>query len=99
MDALLVDHASLRASLKHVTVAEMKDGGMGSLRFGPHGDRKLGRTLVEASAVDADEVPILLSVNLDEQNDLLELDIWKVDFSPVQRLPAPSRVAIKRMAA
>jgi len=81
----------LLASLATAVVEEMDDGGMGSLRFSQRGastPRRLGALLAEREFVDSDGVPILVAINLDESGDLFELDIWKVDFSPLRRFPA-----------
>lgn len=68
-------------------VEEMNDGGMGSLKFASNEkDRKLGKTIGEIELQDADETPVLISLNLDSKGNLFELDVWKVDFSPVIKL-------------
>ena len=36
---------------------------------------------------DADGVPVSAALNLDQDHHLFELDVWKVDFSPLQRWP------------
>lgn len=69
-------------------VQEMKDGGMGSLRFVAEDDkeRSLGETIAESEFIDEDEVPVMVSLSLDNNGDFFELDLWKVDFSPVRSL-------------
>jgi len=69
----------------------MDDGGMGSIRFF-HSDqvvepRVMARRIAEKQFVDEDGVPILVSVNVDQDGRLFELDIWKADFSRVLRFP------------
>jgi hypothetical protein len=73
-------------------VVDLLDGGMGSIRFtdGQSSNQKMGRELVTAHCVDADEIPVILSINLDEAGRLFEIDIWKVDFSPLIRYPNPA---------
>jgi hypothetical protein len=34
-------------------------------------------------------------VNLDNSDELLELDLWKVDFSPLKRYPRPEELRMK----
>lgn len=76
-----VDVESLRAS-------DMDDGRMGSLLFDTiKPDRRFGRTLAEGWFEDEDGFPVLLCLNLDEEDELFELDSWKVDFSRRRRLP------------
>jgi len=40
---------------------------------------------------DIDGTPISISLNIDENNNLFELDIWRVDFNPVKKYPQPAR--------
>jgi hypothetical protein len=79
----------LLSFLADVRVEEMNDGGMGSLRFYPSDTRPrcFGEQLVEREFIDADGVPVIVAINLDNYGELYELDIWKVDFSPLQRFP------------
>jgi hypothetical protein len=61
--------------------------GMGSLRFGSPDDRKFGSCVAEAEFTDADGVPVSAALNLDQFGEMFELDLFKADFSPVQRIP------------
>jgi hypothetical protein len=76
------------------TVVELKDGGMGSLYFVDISRQKLDRRMLKCVAElqfdDDDGVPILTSLNIDQDGKLFELDIWKVDYSPVIKYPAPN---------
>jgi hypothetical protein len=73
----------------------MRDGGMGSIRFeGPSG-RKMGTVLVEADYYDLDGVLVSISVNLDINGELFEMDFWKVDFSSLRRYPKCSDLIVK----
>jgi hypothetical protein len=76
-----VDLRALRAS-------DMDDGGMGSLRFISGKTRpRYGRTIAEGWFKDTDGMPVALALYVDREDDLFELDSWKVDFSPRLRLP------------
>lgn len=79
----------LRTNLENAVVEDMNDGGMGSIHFvcGRDRERKMGRCVVEKVFQDVDNVPIMVYLDLDEQDDLFELDIWKGDFSPVISYP------------
>nr|WP_197683849.1 hypothetical protein [Pandoraea faecigallinarum] len=78
-------------SMGDVSVEEMLDGGMGSLRLINKNarNRKFGGQLVESEYVDMDGVQISVAVNVDQFGDLFELDIWKVDFSALIKFPSP----------
>jgi len=74
--------------LRAVRVLDMDDGGMGSLRFTSGTlDPVFGRTVAEGWFMDDDGLPVMLWLNLDQNDDLFELDSWKVDSSPRRRLP------------
>jgi hypothetical protein len=82
---------ALEGVLMNSRVADMQDGGMGSIRF--LGSGPFGMALVEAQYLDSDEVLVSIAVNGDKQGQLFELDFWKVDFSPLKRYPNPSDVS------
>lgn len=85
--------AQLLGSLGGARVEEMNDGGMGSLRFYTSDvrPRRFGEQLVGKEFVDSDGIPVMVAVNLDEHGDLYELDIWKVDFSPLKQFPTVTK--------
>jgi hypothetical protein len=70
-------------------VREMPDGGMGSLYFVSHAkapeQRRSGRRTAELQ-LDYGGVPVLVSLNVDQDGDLFEMDVWKADLTPVTRL-------------
>jgi hypothetical protein len=72
-------------------VQEMADGGMGSLYlvhpFKGRSERLFGGRVAEIQFADSDGVLVIASLNVDKDGDLFELDMWKTDFSAVNRLP------------
>jgi hypothetical protein len=69
-------------------VSDMNDGGMGSLLFDTTKPaRMFGRALSEGWFKDEDGFPVLVAIYLDEEDEIFELDSWKVDSSPRRRLP------------
>jgi hypothetical protein len=84
---------ALEAALTESRVADMRDGGMGSVRF--LGSGPFSMALVEAQYLDSDGVLVSIAVNADKQGHLFELDFWKVDFSPLKRYPNPSDVSAR----
>lgn len=71
-----------------VRVIGMDDGGMGSLSFvssKPH--RAMGKVAGECTFSDADGMLVDAALLLDKEGDLFELDLWKVDFSPLIQIP------------
>ncbi|MGQ0531116.1 MAG: DUF6984 family protein [Caulobacteraceae bacterium] len=83
-----VDDPRLFEQGERALVEEMDDGGMGSIRFicePPKEHQIFGREVARGVASDGDGVPLSLAVNVDQDGDLFELDIWKVDFSKLKR--------------
>lgn len=84
--------------LDELLVAEMADGGMGSLSLVPKGlestSRSFGKQLVLGEFADSDGIPVSVALNVDSQGRLYELDLWKVDFSPLSNWPDPSRIRV-----
>jgi hypothetical protein len=75
----------------------MDDGGMGSLLLAPkdaNPSRKFGRQLVLGQFLDTDGIPVSVSINVDQEGKLFELDIWKVDFSPLVQWPVPDSINV-----
>jgi len=69
-------------------VEEMNDGAMGSLRFVRSADRRFGKCVGEAEFDDEDGMLDSVALNVDQRGELFELDLWKVDFSPLKRIAA-----------
>lgn len=76
-------------------VVELKDGKMGSIRFvSGEPDRKYGADLVQVEYKDEDSVPVIITLTLDNQQQLYELEFWKVDFEKLLRYPKPDEVVL-----
>jgi len=79
---------------QNLLVQQMDDGGMGSfLVFQNSYDmdvkRKFGKQVDEFEFVDDDGIPILVSLNADQQDEPFEVDIWKVNYKPVINFKIP----------
>jgi hypothetical protein len=97
---LLIKRASIPALgevQRTMLVYPMDDGGMGSLRLVPTDPVKQGKRLAkkvsEYHFLDKDGVRVITSLYTDEDGDLFELDIWKVDFNPLISLPSFTNVS------
>jgi hypothetical protein len=88
----------LERPLSEVLVGDMPDGGMGSIQFcAPVAKRRLyGTTIREGSFLDRDGTLVWVALNLDQFDNLFELDMWKVDFSPLLGYPDPHDFKIVR---
>jgi hypothetical protein len=82
--------------LVEARVQDMQDGGMGSIRFfNPSPEKRIfSKEIAEGLFHDADETPVSVTLNLDQFGDLFELDVWKVNFSPLIRYPTIKDVEI-----
>jgi len=74
-----------------IMVSSMDDGKMGSLYLFPKGiigySRLFGRQASDCCFIDKDGIKVIASLNLDNNGDLFELDIWKTDYSPLIYIP------------
>jgi hypothetical protein len=77
-------------------VQDMPDGRMGSVRFFKTlpDERRFGKEIAEGLFHDTDGVPVSVALNLDQFGELFELDVWKVDFSPLICYPDIQNVEI-----
>lgn len=78
----------------HLLIEPLADGSMGSFRIGEFAAaRKLGYSVAEVHFSDADGILVTAVLNVDTQDQLFEVDVWKVDFSPLQRWPIEGAMA------
>jgi hypothetical protein len=71
-------------------VEPLDDGGMGSFRIClPHEYEDVQRGIVGATlkSNDSDGVPLVATLYVNDRSFPCEVDIWKVDFSPVIEIP------------
>ena len=97
----ILEHLIKKSSLQlpnewyqNLSVQPMDDGGMGSfLIFQDASEigakRKFGKQVSEFEFVDDDGVLVLVSLNIDSQNQPFEVDVWKTDYSPVLNFKVP----------
>jgi hypothetical protein len=72
----------------------MDDGGMGSFRIGEVAiPRKLECAVAEVLFSDSDGIPVTAVLNVDTEGRLYEVDVWKVNFAPLQRWPSKLEMA------
>jgi hypothetical protein len=94
----LVKQASLQLPYnwdENLFVQRMNDGGMGSfLIFQNRSDfgieRKFGNQASEYQFNDDDGIAVLVTLNLDDQNKLFEVDVWKANYTPVINFKVPT---------
>lgn len=67
---------------------------MGSVRFVREARRAFGCEIARAEYTDDDGVLVSITVNVDQDGDLYEIDFWKTDFSPLRRYPRPEDLRV-----
>jgi hypothetical protein len=74
-----------------ITVQPMNDGRMGSLVICTNDkkeqDQRFGEQISEYHFTDKDGIDVIVSLNVDNNGNLFELDIWKTDFTPLIEFP------------
>ncbi|MCB0541115.1 MAG: hypothetical protein KDE33_26650 [Bacteroidetes bacterium] len=75
-------------------VRPLKDDGMGSISFDLNGLKKRDTQIIGGSFNDSDGVLVDFELTADENNELFELDLWKVDFSRLLRYPQLNEIKI-----
>ncbi|SKB59653.1 DUF6984 family protein [Dyadobacter psychrophilus] len=78
-------------------VDEYEGGKMGSISLGGKVDAYDG-DLIQAEYVDTDGTPVVITLTKDNQNHLLDLDFWKVDFSKLIDYPRPDQLIFSQKA-
>lgn len=72
-------------------VSPMDDGKMGSLRLFMRGkkmkNRVLGKQVSDFQFTDLDGVEVIVSLNIDSNGNLFELDVWKTNFEKILKFP------------
>lgn len=80
---------SRKWDLADALVEDVEDGDMGSIRFLSCDEREPEFTtdFADCEYVDSDGVEVLITLEVDEEQYPVELDLWKVDFKPLRRYP------------
>ena len=90
----LISEAQVNRSFSiNSKVYEYEGGVMGSISLGSD-DAKYAKDLIQCKYIDVDNTAVIITLTLDEENNLLDLDFWKEDFSRLIKYPKPSLVEI-----
>ena len=82
----LTQLAGIHVPSEPIEITPLADGGMGSFQIGK-GNRRMRTQAAEISFKDSDDTLVVATLNLDEEGILFEVDIWKVDFTPLMTWP------------
>lgn len=92
---LKLANLSIPIGIELFTVRSLEDGGMGSFLIFENPklieeNRQFSAQISEFQYIDDDNIPVLVSLNVDSNGSLFEVDIWKADYSPVLSLKIPT---------
>jgi len=91
----LLAQAQVDVDMSSIKLEVMDDGGMGSHKFhNTNIDSKLGREASSCSFIDTDGIAVSATLNLDQYGSLFELDLFKGDFSKLQKWPLASELKV-----
>ena len=89
-EILIISFLATKANYSHnnwekgLKVVEMNDGGMGSLLLMPVGQvntkRLFKAQISDVIFKDLDGIDVIVSLNIDQDDFLYELDVWKVNY-------------------
>ena len=89
-EILIISFLATKANYSHnnwekgLKVVEMNDGGMGSLLLMPAGQvntkRLFKAQISDVIFKDLDGIDVIVSLNIDQDDFLYELDVWKVNY-------------------
>ena len=75
-------------------VDEYEGGKMGSIGLGKVG-AVYKSDIIQAEYTDIDGTEVIISLTKDTENQLLDLDFWKTDFSKLLKYPSPAELKFK----
>ncbi|SDP83267.1 hypothetical protein SAMN04488595_1392 [Ralstonia sp. 25mfcol4.1] len=81
---------------ENLIVEDLNDGGMGSFKIIlplEYQGKNTGQSAIDVVSEDVDGVMLIASLFLNERGFPCEVDIWKVDFSTLVRLPTTWELA------
>lgn len=77
------------------TVFEYEGGKMGSINLVNPNQGEYKGDIVIAQYIDSDGIIVMITLTIDNNNQLLDLDFWKVNFEKLITYPTPSSLAFE----
>ena len=74
------------------SVFEYEGGKMGSISFGSGSADDYDGDLIQVQYFDSDNTPVVITLTKDKNNQLLDLDFWKTDFSKLIDYPKTEQI-------
>ncbi|MFN8436924.1 MAG: hypothetical protein U0V72_04715 [Cytophagales bacterium] len=73
-------------------VDEYEGGIMGSIGMGSSDPTEYAGDIIQVKYMDTDDIPVIITLTHNHNNELLDLDFWKEDFSKLLQYPEPTKV-------
>ncbi|WP_044212864.1 hypothetical protein [Flammeovirga sp. OC4] len=77
-----------------VMVDDYENAVMGSINFTPPEKSPYKADIVQVVYRDIDSIPVVITLTKNENNEILDMDFWKKDFSKLQQYPKPEEVQV-----
>ncbi|HPG32370.1 MAG: hypothetical protein H6541_11425 [Lentimicrobiaceae bacterium] len=77
-------------------VVEYEGGVMGSINLAGSDPDLYESDLIQAEYTDIDGIEVIITLTKDKNNNLLDLDFWKINFSKLLKYPSPEELKILR---
>ena len=91
----LLQAGGITLDIQNLNVSPISDGRMGSFEIVTEShNRVFGYIASECHFIDSDNVPVLVTLNLDQFGKPFEVDIWKVDFQSILKWPKESELVL-----
>lgn len=92
----LLEKLNLNLADYHINedVFEYEGGKMGSISLNNNPDAYAG-DLIQVEYIDTDNVPVMITLTHDAEEQLLDLDFWKTDFSKLLKYPTVGEIIFK----
>jgi hypothetical protein len=74
------------------SVFEYEGGKMGSISFGSGSADDYEGDLIQVQYFDTDTTPVVITLTVDKNKQLLDLDFWKTDFSKLLKYPETGEI-------
>lgn len=77
------------------TVYEYEGGKMGSINLINENATDYKGDIAVAQYIDKDGVIVMITLTIDKNNNLLDLDFWKVNFEKLLKYPSPEELILE----
>lgn len=77
------------------TAFEYEGGKMGSINLVTDNQGEYKGDIAIAQYIDSDSVEVMITLTIDTNDNLLDLDFWKVNFEKLEKYPTPEELVFE----